>query len=89
MVPILLYGFADILTSQLVLDMGGVELNPILSMLVGLPGGFLWFIAVKIGILIGLILLSLRLSGELSWVIPLGLAFVGTLLTVNNLLVLL
>jgi hypothetical protein len=80
-----LYGFGDVLTTNLVLSTGGHELNSWLKAAVsGFGGGLSGYIITKV--VISAILLSIYVFHlvKYRWIIPVALCLVGTGLIVHN-----
>jgi len=84
---VFLFGFGDTLTSALVFAKGGAELNPIMRAVLALPGDLWTFALVKTMVLAGLLLLGLRASQLMRWLIPLAVTLIGSYLVWNNILV--
>ena len=61
---IVLFGFGDTLTSQLVFAAGGKEANPVMGAITAFPGGIWGFAFVKTIILVSLIFLSATFFGR-------------------------
>jgi hypothetical protein len=84
---LLLFGFGDTLTSQLVFAAGGKEANPFLAGLIRpFGGGMAGFVMVKTVILLALILLSWFGMKKHGWVIPAILSGLGAFLVMHNIL---
>jgi len=85
---IVLFGFGDTLTSQLVFAAGGKEANPVMGAITAFPGGIWGFAFVKTIILVSLIFLSATFFGRQQWIVPTNLCFVGAYLVFHNLVTL-
>ena len=85
---IVLFGFGDTLTSQLVFAAGGKEANPVMGAITAFPGGIWGFAFVKTIILVSLIFLSATFFGRQQWIVPTILCFVGAYLVFHNLVTL-
>ena len=84
---VLFYGFGDVISTWLVLEAGGRELNPLIRFFLDHMGrdlGTLW--GVKALFLTALFLGSLLLPKKERWVVPAMLIGMGLMLMVCNLI---